>query len=101
MTKKSSNPVATRQVREAWREMPFHKLKKILLEKLGNDGEVRSCDSKSGHVKVIGKARTIELYTTTGTVNCSPQGKMKSCNYKNMMPERAIERVVSLAKHGY
>jgi hypothetical protein len=99
--RESSNPVATKEVRAAWHALPQHKLIDILSERIGTDGSVTTCNSASRHIKIIGAERTVELYATTGTVNCAPQGKLKSCNYKNMMPERAIERAITLAQKGW
>lgn len=59
-----------------------------------------SCD-KNRHIIIKGLKRTVSLYATTGTVNAAPENGYNSVNIKGMKPERAIERVISLANFGY
>lgn len=58
-------------------------------------------NSNNRHFKVKGHARPVELYATTGTVNAAQHQHRKACTARNMSPERAIERAISLAKHGH
>jgi hypothetical protein len=59
------------------------------------------------HMTVIGEARKVEFYPTTGTVTSNPvKNKDKSIRHKpykhrGMGFERAKEQVYSLAKIGY
>tara|TARA_B100002049_G_C15847452_1_gene277796 strand:+ start:230 stop:535 length:306 start_codon:yes stop_codon:yes gene_type:complete len=92
---------ATDPVRSAWKAMPNHKLIPALESRLGKDVTVRVCNSTNRHIKVIGPARTVELYATTGLVNCAPHNNLKPCKFTNMMPSRAIERVATLATQGW
>ena len=64
--------------------------------------EVKYTPNKSGHVQVIGKERKVNFYATTGTIHANPvKGKFKEYKLRGASNKRGLERVVSLANHGY
>lgn len=92
---------ATPEVRAAWRELETHDITAKLISRLDSAEQVRVCNSRNRHIKIFGPARTVELYGTTGVVNCGPHNNMKACKHTNMMPERAIDRAITLATKGW
>lgn len=60
---------------------------------------VNNC--KNHHLTIIGEKRKVELYPTTGTVNCGRTGTLKQCTYRDMELTKALRRVFELATMGY
>lgn len=92
---------ASPETRAAWRALSNEAVLSALQNQLGESGTIRLCNDKNRHFKIIGNARTVELYATTGLVNCGRQGSLKPCKHTNMQPERAFSRAVTLAQQGW
>jgi hypothetical protein len=86
------------ECRQAWREINNH----AIVKRIENAGlQANLMPSNNRHIKITGGLRPVELYATTGTVNASPYGQKGASKAKGMLPERALERAISLAKHGH
>ncbi len=92
------SPQIAPEIRQAWRALTNQQI----LDNLKMQGiEVELKNAKSRHFKLQGKVRPVELYASTGTVNAAPHQGKKSSTAKAMMPERALQRAVSLANIGH
>lgn len=96
------SPTISKNVRKSWFQtndltiINFFKDKNIEIE-LKNDN--------NRHFKIFGDKRTIDLYATTGTISSNKtklgDKTLNYCSYKEMLPERAFDRIFSLATIGY
>jgi hypothetical protein len=92
------SPNIPKELRAAWAAVK----KSDIVDTLNAKGvQAKLCDERSGHIKVVGSVRPVNLYATTGTVNAEPYKKLGSINAKGMQPSRAIERVVAIANFGH
>lgn len=98
MHKMKPQELATNELRESWKLLSEQSLNQKLTD-LGLD--FRLCNSKNRHYKIFGTFRNVDLYATTGTVIAAKHKNLKPCKTIGMKPERALERVKSLANLGY
>lgn len=94
------SPIISTELRQAWKKLSISNIIDILSKK-GLNVELKNYDSK--HLKIKGKVRAVDFYASTGTVSANPveSAKLSYCSYKEMMPERAFERILSLANIGH
>lgn len=92
------SPIISIELRNAWKSLSVETIKEKL-ENFGLKVEIKNFNNK--HIKIIGKARQVDLYASTGTVSANKSSSFKYCSYKEMMPERAFKRILSLSNIGY
>lgn len=94
------SPSISKELREAWTNFSNQQIIDFFKNKNIN---IQLSNSGNRHFKIRGKKRKVDLYATTGTVSANPVKRLnlKYCSHKEMMPERALERIMSLANFGY
>lgn len=88
----------SRELRLEWASLSIESIKASLSERGLN---FRLANSKNRHFVVQGKVREVSLYATTGTVNAKKHEGMKPTIAKEMSPERAFDRLATIANIGY
>ena len=93
------SPTVSVELRKSWLSLSMSDIRNILLKKGAHKVEIKN--EKNRHLKIKGKSRSVDLYATTGTVSANRKGDLKYCSHKEMQPERAFDRIITLANIGY
>ena len=94
------SPIISNDLRTLWANFTNKDIIDYFKEKNVN---VQIPNSSNRHFKIRGSKRKVDLYATTGTVSANQVKRLglKYCSFKEMTPERALERVLTLANLGY
>jgi hypothetical protein len=86
------------ELRIEWANLSIDDIKKSLVDR---GLTFKLANTKNRHFVVQGKVREVSLYATTGTVNAKKHQNMKPTTAKQMSPERAFDRLATIANIGY
>lgn len=94
------SPIISQELRDAWNKLSNKDIINLFKSKNVN---VQIKNSDNRHFKIIGSKRKVDLYATTGTVSSNQIKRLNLsyCSFKEMLPQRAIERALTLANLGY